>query len=549
MRTISRLIAPLALFILISGLASDLLAQGVVTISISAPIPPSGSFPAPPIPNPPVDCVTPPAGLVSWWQGEGNADDFTGLNNGVLEGGVSFAPGEVGQTFNFTDTNQAVFVPASPSLDVGTGPGFTLEAWINPTDVTQTHPIFEWNNGGSWGVHFHIAPGQPFNDSPGPGELYANIVDIYGDWHQMSSPGGVVTSNVFQHVALTFDQASGLATIYWNGQIVSQQTFGSLTPLTSYDLYIGRRPLTAGEDESFAGEIDEPTVYERALSSNEIAAIYLAGTAGKCAEPIPPQIVTQPASQSVLEGGAVDFSVISSGTGPQHFQWTFNGKNLTGATNTSLSLTNLHPFQAGNYAVKITSAYGATNSADALLTVITQDLLVYKYTGTETIVTTGEDLTFPYSGLMFFRPDNTNVTYIGWATISGKKTYWVNSNSPALFITIQGNPGQSYTLFGDAGAGYDDNGQAHFNCDSIKGWNSTLAIGTKQTFVFPNTLAGENTHAYPDSVTGHMKLDEATSLFTFAAVNTLAANNGGQTLLDLIQAEVKTLLIQGYRSQ
>src|SRR5262249_48172926 len=40
-------------------------------------------------------------GLVSWWRGEGNANDAQGGNNGALVGGVSYAPGKVGQAFSF----------------------------------------------------------------------------------------------------------------------------------------------------------------------------------------------------------------------------------------------------------------------------------------------------------------------------------------------------------------------------------------------------------------------------------------------------------------
>ena len=39
-------------------------------------------------------------GLISWWQGEGNAIDVLGGNNGTLVGGVTFAAGKVGQAFN-----------------------------------------------------------------------------------------------------------------------------------------------------------------------------------------------------------------------------------------------------------------------------------------------------------------------------------------------------------------------------------------------------------------------------------------------------------------
>jgi hypothetical protein len=158
--------------------------------------------------------------------------------------------------------------------------GFTLEAWINPTDVSKDHSIFEWNVGNGttyWGVHFHIAPGQPTTGSsgpPGPGQLYANIVDRNGGWHQLGSSAGVVAPNVFQYVALTYDRKSGEAKIYCNGEVVSEQDVGHFVPQTSYNLYIGKRPMTHGEASTFEGLIDEPAVYNRALSDDEILAQY-----------------------------------------------------------------------------------------------------------------------------------------------------------------------------------------------------------------------------------------------------------------------------------
>src|SRR5712692_3427355 len=44
-------------------------------------------------------CVEPPAGLVSWWPADGNADDIAGGNDATLMGGATFAPGKVGQAF------------------------------------------------------------------------------------------------------------------------------------------------------------------------------------------------------------------------------------------------------------------------------------------------------------------------------------------------------------------------------------------------------------------------------------------------------------------
>jgi hypothetical protein len=485
-----------------------------------------------------------PSGLVSWWQAETNANDFLGLNSGVLEGGVGFAPGEVGQAFNFTGTNQNVFIPASASLNVANYSGFTLEAWINPADVSQSYPIFGWyTTNADTGVQFQIASS---------GALYAAIAGT----NEFGSADGVVTTNVFQHVALTFDNASGVASIYCNGQIVSQTTFSNIVPQASYDLYIGGQPMTNG-GVSFIGEIDEAAIYDRALSSNEVAAIYNAGAAGKSTSAIPPEILTQPTNQKVTPGGTAVFSVLADGTGPLSYQWTFNGKNIAGATSSVLTLTNAHIAQQGSYAVKVASS-SVTNisvSTTATLTVNTQTILVYKYSGMETVITTNmktstatnQYLTL-YTGIVFYVPETTNFTILDWGVINSKKTYWIRSFMPSVFITVPGtNANQSFTVFGDATASYDSNGQAHFNTDVAKGLNSKLSIGTKKTFMFPTTFNTDVTHANPDTQTGNMVVSSATFTFTYNALATQSANNNGQTVSDLVNNNLQFLKNDGYK--
>lgn len=216
-----------------------------------------------------------PPGLVALWSGNGN--DSAGANKMELTD-ISFARGKTGTAFSFNGTESSIKIPASKSLNVGAEAGFTVMAWIKPTDVTRDHPLFEWNDLTYWGVHFHIAPGQPSTGSSGPGgpgQLYANIVDSSGGWHQLGSAAGVVKANVFQHVALTYDKTSGVATIYCDGGIVSRQHLGSFNTRTARrDLYIGRRPAPSGEINTFAGLMEEPALFNRALSASEIQEIY-----------------------------------------------------------------------------------------------------------------------------------------------------------------------------------------------------------------------------------------------------------------------------------
>jgi Concanavalin A-like lectin/glucanases superfamily len=237
--------------------------------------------------NPPPACVPPPSGLVSWWRAEGNANDAAGTNNGTLQGGVTFAPGEVGQAFALNGTNAYIKVPASSSLNVGAGSGLTFEAWINPTTVNR-QAIAEWDNGaGGLGVLLFISDG-PFGVGPA-GNLVFNVVDGTGASHIVETGGGVVTPNTFQHVAATYDKGTGTAVIYLNGAPVLTQSVGAFAPQTSYDLYFGTRVSGFYSGAYFGGEIDEPSLYNRALTGAEIQAIYNAGSGGKCLPTAPPR--------------------------------------------------------------------------------------------------------------------------------------------------------------------------------------------------------------------------------------------------------------------
>ena len=312
--------------------------------------------------NPPLPCDPEPTGLVAWWPGEGNANDIIGTNNGTPVGALGYTNGEVGQAFVFDGSTSYIPLPASPSLNLGTGSGITIECWIKPASANTQGPMVEWDSASTDGTEFWVQPGL---------ELFTNVKDTSGNGHTMTSPGGILSTNSFQHVALTYDKGSGLAVIYLNGAMVISNNWGSFTPQTTYPLNIGRRlgqPIGLGQ--TYGGLLDELSLYNRALSQSEIQAIYNAGSGGKCPPtPAPPAITTQPTNQTVVVGGTATFSVTASGTLPLSYQWNFDGTNISGATNTSLVLTNVQLSQAGTYAVLVTNHYGSTNSASALLTV------------------------------------------------------------------------------------------------------------------------------------------------------------------------------------
>src|SRR5439155_14103128 len=116
-------------------------------------------------------------------------------------------------------------------------------------------------------------------------------------------------------------------------------------------------------------QIDELTLYNRELGTDEVLGIYNARSAGKCTAPSAPSIRTQPANQTVSAGATATFSVVASGTPPLTYQWRFNGTNITGATGTSFSIVNAQQANAALYSVLVTNTIGSVLSSNAVLTV------------------------------------------------------------------------------------------------------------------------------------------------------------------------------------
>ena len=94
-------------------------------------------------------CVTPPAGLISWWRAEGDATDALSANNGTLHGEVAFAAGEVGQAFSFNGSNASVQVPDSASLDFASNAPVTIELWAYRTGAETTMYLLRQTECGS----------------------------------------------------------------------------------------------------------------------------------------------------------------------------------------------------------------------------------------------------------------------------------------------------------------------------------------------------------------------------------------------------------------
>ena len=86
---------------------------------------------------------------------------------------------------------------------------------------------------------------------------------------------------------------------------------------------------------------------------------------------VPPSVTVTPATTNVYALSTVTFTASASGTAPLTLQWFDNHTNaIAGATNATLTLTNLAVGQSGHYTVAVTNVAGST-SAYGTLTVNT----------------------------------------------------------------------------------------------------------------------------------------------------------------------------------
>lgn len=332
---------------------------GGYTVTVSNALGTTNSTSAALTVSPPPPCAAAPSGLISWWPAEGNGNDETGFNNGVLENGASFGSGEVGQAFSFNGVSQYVEIPDSPTLRPAS---VTVECWFNASAIT-----YEGNTVMSKPV------GSAGFDSFKIWLANGNLNGCAGT----STNGGPVLSYPFTpapgawyHAAYTLDSSAQVQTLYLNGAPVASGPAGIQIGYDAQPLLLGVEADNGSIVMPFDGRIDEASIYNRALGATEIAAIYGAAISGKCPlPPTPPIIATQPANQTVYAGSTASFNVFAGGTQPLDYSWHFGGTNIGWGTNATLALTNVGSSNAGSYYVTVSNALGATNSSAAVLTV------------------------------------------------------------------------------------------------------------------------------------------------------------------------------------
>jgi hypothetical protein len=269
-----------------------------------------------------VQCAPQPTGLVSWWKGDGNSGDQTGLNPLTLFNGASYTTGIVNQTFSFTNFNwwnssyarngSAQSIPASGPI------GFAAWVKYNSNSSAGNSPevlTLDGPNacGGNGILHGIILPGR-------------NTVGIARGCSV--SPNFNCTANVNLgdnnwHLVVTGWDGTN-ATVYVDGALATQCAGSDFTRDTSY-VSLGGRPDQDGNNSPYNGLEDEVQIYNRALTATEVQQMYAAGSSGVCEGGLPSNEGLKVTSSTLpvgYSGAAYSTQLMTSGGTGSEMTWS-----------------------------------------------------------------------------------------------------------------------------------------------------------------------------------------------------------------------------------
>ena len=377
-----------------------------------------------PMTNTLADCASTPAGLVAWWSGDSSANDLFGANHGTLQGGATAGPpGFVSGAFDFDGTNGFVSIPDSPALRPT---NFTIEAWIkvNALDTPGTaNPgvqfyVFKQNSRSSFFEGYWLGKSR----TSGSDRFVFGVTSAAGTFVPVRS--ATIQTGVWYHVAAV--RGSNYIQLFTNGVLSAQATVSFPQDYGNQPLYFGSSGVPS-YDSKLKGNLDEVALYNRPLSSIEIAANYATGADGRCKAPI---LTLQPQSQTVVVGDTVNFTTAATGFGTLSYQWQLNGSPLLFATNASLVINNVQPGDQGNYTVIVSNALGtAASSVASLIVLAPQPGVPFVSAISPHIGKPGTNVTI--AGFNFSPTAESNIVHFG-----GVRATVLSAGSNSLSVTV-----------------------------------------------------------------------------------------------------------------
>ncbi len=209
-------------------------------------------------------------GLVGWWPFNGNANDESGNINHGQSLGAQLTADRTGQNesaYQFDGVDD--FIECINPGPLG-NPDLTLSFWIKSNQNTYGHII---------GYGGDATPGSSCQVYLGDGECSGSMVfDTYQN--SIAKSDSQENSWTFYNIVRESDSLNGVLNtkIFRNGILLSENCSEQNTSITSisgtYPIYFGRYHGLAANG-FFQGALDDISIYDRALTDEEISALFI----------------------------------------------------------------------------------------------------------------------------------------------------------------------------------------------------------------------------------------------------------------------------------
>ena len=218
-----------------------------------------------------VPSYVPTNGLAGYWGFNGNANDQSGNSNNGTVNGASLTTDRFGNTnsaYNFDGISNFISIPNSSTLSSMTS--ITISAWININQWNIINnqgwfPILSKTNSSTYGKY---RLGAFTEASTGYPSIYGNLETNATGFTQ----NNLYSINQWHQIVMTI--SNGNSTISLNGV----EVFNGKTTYTGWNT-IDNLPILIGKDipgitDYAKGKIDDIGIWNRALTSQEITAMY-----------------------------------------------------------------------------------------------------------------------------------------------------------------------------------------------------------------------------------------------------------------------------------
>jgi hypothetical protein len=259
-----------------------------------------------------IPSYVPTNGLVGWWPFNANANDLSGNGNNGSVNGSTLTIDRFGNNNNAYDFNGTSYIDFNA---IPFNQDFSISLWFNADTLYQL-PCGQ-----------HEILGTFTNTQPFPNGQVIGINELGG----VSVGNGIIgtpnnnyyTTNNWYNAVYTYSTSTQTINLYVNNIFESTRTSFSMMNYGTI-LRAGGRP-NSGFFCGFVGKIDDIAIWNRALSQQEITALYNSQTCNSSSNTITADGLT-----TFCAGNSVNLiSDLVGGT----YQWKKNGVNI--ATNST----------------------------------------------------------------------------------------------------------------------------------------------------------------------------------------------------------------------